>query len=192
MCNFVVPDVGVANFTLDFPQRDGIHFNRLRIMDVFAKREGHWIQTASYTVTDPAWKAQQMAQPTTLSVQAKKQLLDFREGVWRAWFAGDTATLATMIPDEIIAVNNANPDFDDHQKIMDGSKSFAAGGAKLTRLEFPRTDIQAYGNTIILFTTYSYDISDAGKKTTVTGNGVETFVRRDGKLLNTGWILSNK
>ena len=62
LCNFVAPDVGVASFTLDYPFRDGVNFNRLRIMDVFAKRDGRWIQTASYTVTDPAWKAERIAQ----------------------------------------------------------------------------------------------------------------------------------
>ena len=59
MCVFVAPEIGVASFTLDFPQQDGAHFNRLRIMDVFAKRDGHWIQVASDTLLDPVWKQQQ-------------------------------------------------------------------------------------------------------------------------------------
>ena len=64
MCVFVAPEIGVATFTLDYPQRDGVHFNKLRIMDVFAKRKGAWIQTTSYTILDPAWKAQQAAKST--------------------------------------------------------------------------------------------------------------------------------
>ena len=32
-------------------------------MYVFAKRNGRWIQAASYTVLDPQWKADQAALP---------------------------------------------------------------------------------------------------------------------------------
>ena len=189
--NFVTPDVGVASFTLDYPNRDGVNFNRLRIMDVFAKRKGTWIQTASYTVTDPAWKAERLGLPSPVGPQVRKLILDAREAVWRAWFAGDVAKLEKMIPDEAVAVNGADPNWENRAKILDGAKRFADGGGKLTRLEFPRTDIQMYGSTIILYTSYSYDIESDGKKTTVTGNGAETFVRRNGAILNTGWILAD-
>src|SRR5580765_6105931 len=79
LVNFVTPDVGVASFTLDFPFRDGVNFNRLRIMDVFAKRNGGWIQTASYTVRDPAWVAERLTQPAAVPDPVRKQILDARE-----------------------------------------------------------------------------------------------------------------
>ena len=191
ICNFVTSDVGVASFTLDYPFRDGVNFNRLRIMDVFAKRDGRWIQTASYTVTDPAWKAERNAQPAAVSDPVRKQILDAREAVWRAWFAGDRAMLEKMIPDEAVAINGADKNWENRSIILDGAKRFAAGGGRLTRLEFPRTEIQLYGSTIVLFTSYSYDIENNGKKNTVIGNGVETFVRRNGVIMNTGWILAD-
>ena len=188
--SFVTTDVGVASFTLDYPNRDGVTFNRLRIMDVFAKRDGGWIQTASYTVTDPAWKAERLAQAAPVSDPVRKHILAARDAVWRAWFAGDREKLEKMIPDEAVAINGASKDWENRTIILDGAKKFAADGGKLTRLEFPRTDIQLYGNTIILFTSYSYDIEVGGKKNTVVGNGVETFVRRNGTIMNTGWILA--
>jgi hypothetical protein len=191
LCNFVVPDVGVASFTLDYPHENGLGFNRLRIMDVFAKREGKWLQTASYTVTDPAWKAEQLASSAALPDPVKKGLLAFRESVWRAWFGGEVAALEKMLPEEAIAIDGGSPDFQNRSFILEGSKKFAAGGGKLTRLEFPRTEIQAYGNTFILFTTYAFDVEQNGKTTTTQGTGVETFVRRGGKFLNTGWILAD-
>lgn len=191
VCNFVTPDVGVASFTLDYPRRDGVNIFRLRIMDVFAKRDGRWIQTASYTVLDPQWKAEQAAQPATLEDYEKQEILKAREAVWRAWFAGDMAKLEKMIPAEAIAINADSKDWENRAAILDGAKQFAASGGKLTRLEFPRTEFQVYGNTIILFTSYSFDIEQGGKKTTVTGNGVETFVRRGETIVNTGWILTN-
>ena len=191
VCNFVTLDVGVASFTLDFPQRDGVNFNRLRIMDVFAKRNGGWIQAASYTVRDPAWVAERQAQAAPVPDGARKQILTAREAVWRAWFAGDREKLEKMIPDEAIAINGADKNWENRTIILDGAKRFADGGGKLTRLEFPRTEIQVYGSTIILFTSYSYDTEQNGKKSTVIGNGVETFVRRNGVIMNTGWILAD-
>lgn len=59
MCVFVAQDIGVASFTLDYPRQDGVNFNKLRIMDVFAKRNGAWVQAASDTLLDPVWKVQQ-------------------------------------------------------------------------------------------------------------------------------------
>ena len=41
---------------------------------------------------------------------------------------------------------------------------FAASGAKLVRLEFPKTEMQVYGNTIIIYTTYLYEIEAGGKR----------------------------
>lgn len=191
LVNFVTPDVGVASFTLDYPARDGANFNRLRIMDVFAKRNGQWLQTASYTVTDPAWKAERLSVPAPVPDPIRKQILDAREAVWRAWFANDRAKLETMIPEEAVAINGDGKEWGNRSVILDGAKRFADSGGKLTRLEFPRTEIQLYGNTVILYTSYSYDIERDGKKTTTTGNGVETFVRRNGALVNAGWILAD-
>ena len=71
------------------------------------------------------------------------------------------------------------------------SRANAASDAKLTRLTFPRTEFQAYGNTAVLFTTYEMDIrSSDGRMRTVRGAGTEVFVQRNGRWLNTGWQLA--
>src|SRR5207248_3631531 len=138
----------------------------------------------------PAWKAERVSEPAPVPDAARKQILDAREAVWRAWFSNDRAKLEKMIPDEAVAINGDSKDWENRTIILDGAKRFADGGGKLTRLEFPRTEMQVYGSTILLFTSYSYDIEQNGKKTTTTGNGVETFVHRNGTILNTGWILA--
>jgi hypothetical protein len=56
-------------------------------------------------------------------------------------------------------------------------------------LEFPRTDIQIYGNTVVLYTTYLFEIEVQGKRETTAGRGTEIFVRRGNTLVNTGWHL---
>lgn len=193
--NFYSPELAVACFMLDFGRKNGDAFvttNRLRIMDVYAKREGGWIQVASHTVVDPTWRAERTATLANLPPQVRQQILDAREAVWRAWFAGDRAKLETMLPDEAIAVESSSKEWQNRAAILDGAKSFADSGAKLVRLEFPRTEMQVYGNTIILYTSYLFETEKDGKRNTSAGSGVETFVRRGGKFINTGWLLADE
>ena len=190
--HLVTRDVGVANFILDFGNRSNGKFettNRLRIMDVFAKRNGKWIQVASNTVVDPAWRTSRMSANAVLNDRVKQQILTAREQVWRAWFANDRPKLDEFIPEEALAIG---PDgtFQNRDAIFAASKQFAQSGMKLTKLEFPRTEIQMYGNTVILFSSYQFETDKDGAKSLNLGNAIETFVRRNNKLVNTGWILS--
>ena len=190
--HLVTPDVGVANFILDFGNKTNGSFtttNRLRIMDVFAKRNGKWIQVASNTVVDPEWRASRMSANANVNPRMRQFILDAREQVWRAWFANDRAKLDQLIPDEALALESGNA-WQNKEAILAGAKQFAESGAKLTKLDFPRTEIQMYGNTVILFTSYALETEKDGKKTASSGNAIETFVRRDNRLVNTGWILS--
>jgi ketosteroid isomerase-like protein len=190
--NFYSPELGVACFMLDFGRKSGndlVTTNRLRIMDVYAKRSGHWIQVASHTVVDPTWRSERMATPARVSPQMRQQILSAREAVWRAYFSNDRAALEKLIPEEVIAINEGSEAWDNRAAILAGAQRFGDSGAKLTRLEFPRTDIQIYGNTVILYTTYLYEIEAQGKKQTSTGRGTEVFVRRGNTLVNTGWHL---
>jgi hypothetical protein len=159
-------------------------------MDVFAKRNGHWIQVASNTVVDPEWRSARMSANAILNDGVRQQILAAREQVWRAWFANDAAKLSEFIPEEAIALGAGG--WQDRSAILAGAKQFADSGAKLTKLDFPRTEIQMYGNTIILFTSYQFETEKDGSRSVSSGNAIETFVRRDNKLVNTGWILSGK
>ncbi|HEY7544277.1 MAG TPA: hypothetical protein VID27_05310, partial [Blastocatellia bacterium] len=64
-------------------------------------------------------------------------------------------------------------------------------GAKLVRLEFPKTEMQIYGNVIIIYTTYLYEIEAQGQLHTTSGRGTEMFVRRGGNYVNVGWHLDD-
>jgi hypothetical protein len=75
----------------------------------------------------------------------KKRLLEAREAVWRAYFAGDRAALEKLIPAETVAIEAADNVWSNRQTIFDGAEQFAKGGGKLIKLEFPKTEIQVYG-----------------------------------------------
>jgi len=69
---------------------------------------------------------------------------------------------------------------------------YIASGGKLPRLVFPRTEFQAYGATVILYTTFEMDLLGAdGKSQTEQGAATEVFVRQaGGGWSHTGWQLT--
>lgn len=189
---FYSPELAVASFFGEFQRKDGFTLRRFRIMDVYGKRKGNWIQVASHTVIDPEWRAEQMSQPRTVTPQLRERILGAREAVWKAWFANDRALLEKLIPQEAIAIDSGEESWSNRAAILDGAKRFADNGGKLVRLEFPKTEIQVYGDTVILYTTYVYETEVNGKRTTASGRGTEMFVRRGDDLVNVGWHLDQK
>jgi hypothetical protein len=188
---FYGPELAVACFNGEFETRTNtpLTLNRFRIMDVYAKRNGNWIQVASHTVVDPEWKADQATKPLNVTPRMRERILAAREAVWKAYFANDKATLDKVIPQEVIAIDGDSTGFSDRATIMAGAQRFADGGGKLIKLEFPKTEMQVYGNAVVLYTTYSYELESGGKRTTKSGTGTEIFVRRGNDLVNVGWHL---
>ena len=192
--HFYGPELGVASFYGEFQRKDGdkmITLRRFRIMDVYAKRKGSWIQVASHTVIDPDWRAAQMSQPMTITPPVRQRILAAREAVWKAWFANDRAALERLIPEETIAINDGGEGWSDRAAVLDGAKRFAESGGKLVRLEFPKTEIQVYGNTVIIYTTYLYETEVNGNRSTASGRATEMFVRRGDDLVNVGWHMDS-
>lgn len=193
--HFYSPELAVANFNVDFGRNSGGDFVtevRYRIMDVYAKRQGQWNQAASHTVVAPAWRAQQMTLPATLSPPAKQQLLQAREAVWRAFFTNDQGQLDKLVPDEtiVLEVGQEKP-FMKKADILGAAKQLAQSGNKLVRLEFPQTEMQVYGDTAIIYTTYLYELENPqGGRHTSAGRATEIFVRRNGLWVNPGWHMT--
>lgn len=193
--HFYNPELAVVNFLGGFQRKDGntnVALRRFRIMDIYAKRKGNWIQVASHTAIDPEWRAEQMSQPRTITPEVRERILAKRDAVWRAFFANDRATLEKLIPEEAIAINDGEETWSDRAKIFADARAFAESGGKLVRLEFPKTEIQAYGNTVLIYTTYVYEIEVNGKRSTSSGRGTEMFVRRGDELVNVGWHLDSQ
>lgn len=187
---FYSPELAVASFFGEF-QRDGVTLRRFRIMDVYAKRKGGWIQVASHTVIDPEWRAEQMSKPMAIGPNIRERILAAREKVWRAWFANDRTTLEKLIPEEVIAIDNGGEGWSNRAAVFAGAQRFAESGGKLVRLEFPKTEIQIYGNTVLVYTTYVYETEMKGQRTTASGRATEMFVRRGDELVNVGWHMDS-
>jgi uncharacterized protein DUF4440 len=185
-------DTAVASFVLETDVRIGTDTTtqKLTLLDVFNRQSSGWIQVASNTSLHPDELDRRMSRVRDLNDRERGALLEAREAVWRAWFAGDTTALSKRVPPELVTIDGESASFGTLASNLDAAASFAAAGGKLTRLTFPRTEIQAYGMTAILYTTYDFDLTVAGKTETQHGAATEIFVQRNGAWINTGWQLS--
>ena len=185
-------DVAIVDFVADVNYMFGNQpwTSKLTLMDIFAKEDGRWMQVASQTSFHPDYQQQRMSEFRPLDDESKKALLTAREAVWRAWYAGDTAALRKLLPPELITLGPGENGWGVRDWIVDASADYVKRGGKLTRLEFPRTEIQAYGNTAIIYTSYQLDLNEGGKPRTERGKATEIFVRQGDQWLNTGWQLA--
>jgi ketosteroid isomerase-like protein len=150
------------------------------------------MQSGSYTGPHPESVEEQLAVPRTLGDQMKQRLLDAREAVWRAYFAGDRATLDKLIPEETIAIDpSGDTNWGGRQQVLGGSAEFAKSGGKLIKLEFSKTEIQVYGMTAVIYSIYSCELEMGGQRRTNTGRVTEVFVLRNGQWVNPGWHMDS-
>ena len=163
----------------------------LQICDFYTKNNGNWIQNGSDTGLHQESVEEQLASPRPIGDQMKKRLLDAREAVWRAWFAGDRPTLEKLIPQETIAIESGNNNWSNRQIILDGSEQFAKSGGKLVKLEFPKTEIQMYGAAAVVYSNYSYELEQGGQRINQSGRVTEVFVLRNGQWVNPGWHMDS-
>ena len=93
--------------------------------------------------------------------QDDDQLLRVRETIWRAWFAGDTKTLKKLVPPGTIVMSGGEEKWKDQADVLRTSAEFHAHGGRLIRLDFPRTEVQHFGDVAIVWSTCLLYTSDA-------------------------------
>lgn len=121
------------------------------------------------------------------SADERSEILKAREAVWRAWFANDTATLKQLVPAETIVFSGGEADWMHQADVFREAAEFQAEGGKLIRLEFPRTEIQRFGDVAIVWSNYLLETETNGKRSAITGRASEIFVHRNGLWVNPGW-----
>jgi hypothetical protein len=117
----------------------------------------------------------------------RTELLKVREEVWRAWFVNDTKTLDALVPPDTIVISSGEEKWKNQSDILQSAARFQANGGKLIRLEFPRTEIQRFGEVAITYSQYLYETEVDGKRSLISGRVTEIFVLRHGKWSNPGW-----
>jgi hypothetical protein len=184
-------DTGVVTFQaeVDLLQGSEKSTQKLTFIDVYHKDPAGWIQVASNTSLHPDAVFELASQRRQLDEGERAALMKAREAVWRAWFAGDEPALLKLLPPELITIESGSSTFGTRTSTIEGSRNFASGG-KLTRLVFPSTELQVYGNTAILYTSYEMDLQTGGQTRTERGMATEAFLLKNGEWVNTGWQLA--
>jgi hypothetical protein len=129
------------------------------------------------------------AQGSAPTEEIRRELLEARSTAWRAFFQKDLTVLEQILAPELIAIQEQVERWDNRASLLKMAQSMKDRNVQLTRLEFPRTEIQLFGNTAILYYTYVMEQRLGDQVTVDTGRGTEIFVRRDGKWVDVGWHL---
>ena len=133
--------------------------------------------------------------PFAASAQATSpndaDLLKTRETVWRAWFADDIATLRGLVPSETIVMSSDESHWKNQADVLREADEFHAAGGKLVSLEFPRTEVQHFGDVAIVWSVYVLETDTNGKRSKSSGRASEIFVLRNGRWTNPGWHTDN-
>jgi ketosteroid isomerase-like protein len=119
--------------------------------------------------------------------QNDEELLRVRETVWRAWFAGDTNTLKDLVPPETIVMSGGEKEWKHQSDVLRSSAEFHAKGGKLIRLEFPRTEVQHFGDVAIVWSSYILETEVKGRRSSGSSRVTEIFVWQQGHWTNPGW-----
>jgi ketosteroid isomerase-like protein len=119
--------------------------------------------------------------------QNDEELLRVRETVWRAWFQGDTQALAELVPSETIVMSGGEENWMSQAEVLQSAAEFHAKSGKLVRLEFPRTEVQHFGDVAVVWSKYVVETEVDGKRTASAGRVTEIFVWRNGHWTNPGW-----
>jgi hypothetical protein len=121
----------------------------------------------------------------------RRELLTVRESVWQSWFHNDQKALRELLPGDLIAINNAQADWDDFDKTLSSARRFAGEHGRLVSLRFPKTEMQVYGDVAVLYSEFEMEFTSDGGGKTQSGRATEIFLRQNGRWINTGWHLDS-
>jgi hypothetical protein len=69
--------------------------------------------------------------------------------------------------------------------------ALAAVGGRLLQLEFPHTEIQPFGELVVVYSLYEVTFEVNGTPTHQSGRATEVFQRRNGSWIHPSWHLDS-
>ena len=125
-----------------------------------------------------------------VDAKTKAELERARDVIWRAWFAGDSATLDRVLAGAL-AAGDSEEDWSDRRRAITDSREFSKRGGKLLDLKFDGTSIDLHGKVAVMTANFTYTTADgSGKRNTSRGHAVEIFVLEKGAWTHPFWHLA--
>jgi len=124
--------------------------------------------------------------PAEPSGSERAALLEAREAVWRAYFAGDSARLVELLPERMVGMG------EDRAAIIASAQAFRRGGGVLTGIEFSDDEIVMRDGMAVTYAKYRVLLENAGKRDSMAGSAIELFVKEGGRWINPSWHLHEK
>ena len=121
--------------------------------------------------------------PSPIDAATRAELVQSREAIWRAYYAGDKAQLLRILPERMVGMDG------DRAGIIRDAQAFAGAGGRLVKLEFTCDEFFVSGDAAVVYSQYTTETEKSGKRTSHTGRAIEVFERRDGRWLNPSWHL---
>jgi ketosteroid isomerase-like protein len=119
--------------------------------------------------------------------QDDSELLKVRRSVWLVWLANDQEALKRLVPDDTVVISAGEAKWKHQAEVLQSAADFHAAGGKLISLEFPRTEVQHFGDVAIIWSEYVLQVEVGGKREKTAGRVTEIFVKRNGQWTNPGW-----
>jgi hypothetical protein len=69
--------------------------------------------------------------------------------------------------------------------------ALAAVGGRLLQLEFPHTEIEPFGELVVVYSLYDLTFEVNGTPTHQSGRATEVFQRRNGSWIHPSWHLDS-
>ena len=132
-----------------------------------------------------------MPQITHVDPALQREVAAIRDTAWRAYFANDTAVMHRLFPDNFISVGWGGGPWDGRRGTLAGAAQLAADGGRLLRLEFPHTEIQQFGDLVVVYSLYDVTFEVGGTEVHQSGRATEVFQRRHGTWVHPSWHLDS-
>jgi ketosteroid isomerase-like protein len=115
------------------------------------------------------------------------ELLKVRRSVWIKWIENDQDALKKLVPEDTVVISTGQPGIKHQAEVLQEAAAFHAAGGRLLNLEFPKTEVQHFGDVAVTWSEYVLELEVAGKREKTVGRVVEVFVKRNGDWTNPGW-----
>jgi ketosteroid isomerase-like protein len=116
-----------------------------------------------------------------------EELLKVRRSVWVKWTENDQEALKRLVPADTVVFSTGEAGIKYQADVLQGAAGFHAAGGKLISLEFPKTEVQHFGDVAVTWSEYVLVLEVGGKQEKTVGRVTEVFAKRNGQWTNPGW-----